>query len=157
MSGLHIDPTTRDTRHVDDVGTHVKTFRVPAVLRCLGIPARPITNFSSAHDNTGNLKTDLIFKADGTPDRRHTRDSIWSVQTSFSRVCRSDQNQKQLVSYAVNVFYVFSVGTTTAGTRCTLFVLTCRLDSEDGRWWTPRLRRLVMVGQTGERDRSMDR
>ncbi|XP_071340472.1 coagulation factor XIII A chain-like [Trachinotus anak] len=47
-------------------------------LRCLGIPARVITNFSSAHDNTGNLKTDLIFKPDGTPDRRHTRDSIWN-------------------------------------------------------------------------------
>ncbi|KAG7525320.1 hypothetical protein JOB18_025564 [Solea senegalensis] len=47
-------------------------------LRCLGIPARVITNFSSAHDNTGNLKIDLIFKMDGTPDRRHTRDSIWN-------------------------------------------------------------------------------
>ncbi|GAA6231224.1 coagulation factor XIII A chain [Lates japonicus] len=47
-------------------------------LRCLGIPARVITNFSSAHDNTGNLKTDLIFKPDGTPDKRHTRDSIWN-------------------------------------------------------------------------------
>nr|XP_046226724.1 coagulation factor XIII A chain-like [Scatophagus argus] len=47
-------------------------------LRCLGIPARVITNFSSAHDNTGNLKTDLIFKPDGTPDERHTRDSIWN-------------------------------------------------------------------------------
>uniref|UniRef100_A0A667YVR0 protein-glutamine gamma-glutamyltransferase n=1 Tax=Myripristis murdjan TaxID=586833 RepID=A0A667YVR0_9TELE len=47
-------------------------------LRCLGIPARVITNFSSAHDNTGNLKTDLIFKTDGAPDKRSTRDSIWN-------------------------------------------------------------------------------
>ncbi|KAM9337122.1 coagulation factor XIII A chain-like [Symphorus nematophorus] len=47
-------------------------------LRCLGVPSRVITNFSSAHDNTGNLKTDLIFKTDGTPDKRHTRDSIWN-------------------------------------------------------------------------------
>ncbi|MEQ2306989.1 hypothetical protein AMECASPLE_013641, partial [Ameca splendens] len=47
-------------------------------LRCLGIPSRLITNFNSAHDNTGNLKTELIFKADGTPDRRNTRDSIWN-------------------------------------------------------------------------------
>ncbi|KAM4605972.1 coagulation factor XIII A chain-like [Polymixia lowei] len=47
-------------------------------LRCLGLPARVITNFSSAHDNTGNLKTDLIFKPDGSPDRRRTRDSIWN-------------------------------------------------------------------------------
>uniref|UniRef100_A0A672FN80 Transglutaminase-like domain-containing protein n=1 Tax=Salarias fasciatus TaxID=181472 RepID=A0A672FN80_SALFA len=47
-------------------------------LRCFGIPSRVITNFSSAHDNTGNLKTDLIFNMDGTPDRRNTRDSIWN-------------------------------------------------------------------------------
>uniref|UniRef100_A0A3Q3LQG3 protein-glutamine gamma-glutamyltransferase n=1 Tax=Mastacembelus armatus TaxID=205130 RepID=A0A3Q3LQG3_9TELE len=47
-------------------------------LRCLGIPARVITNFNSAHDNGGNLKTDLIFKSDGSQDRRSTRDSIWN-------------------------------------------------------------------------------
>lgn len=52
-------------------------FHILAVLRCLGIPARVITNYNSAHDNTGNLKTDLLFNADGTPDRRNTRDSIW--------------------------------------------------------------------------------
>ncbi|XP_054592136.1 coagulation factor XIII A chain [Nothobranchius furzeri] len=47
-------------------------------LRCLGIPTRLITNFNSAHDNNGNLKIELIFKADGSPDRRNTRDSIWN-------------------------------------------------------------------------------
>lgn len=58
---------------------------VPAVMRSIGIPCRVITNFNSAHDNTGNLKTELIFKPDGTPDRRNTRDSIWSVQKTLSR------------------------------------------------------------------------
>uniref|UniRef100_A0A3B3XR34 Transglutaminase-like domain-containing protein n=1 Tax=Poecilia mexicana TaxID=48701 RepID=A0A3B3XR34_9TELE len=47
-------------------------------LRCLGIPSRVVTNFNSAHDNTGNLKTELIFKPDGTPDRHKTQDSIWN-------------------------------------------------------------------------------
>nr|XP_057916799.1 coagulation factor XIII A chain-like [Doryrhamphus excisus] len=47
-------------------------------LRALGIPTRVITNFSSAHDNTGNLKIELIFKPDGSPDERHTNDSIWN-------------------------------------------------------------------------------
>ncbi|XP_056290742.1 coagulation factor XIII A chain-like [Pseudoliparis swirei] len=47
-------------------------------LRALGIPSRVVTNFNSAHDNTGNLKTDLIFKEDGSPDIRNTRDSIWN-------------------------------------------------------------------------------
>lgn len=55
-------------------------LRPCVVLRAIGIPARVITNFNSAHDNTGNLKTDLIFNPDGTPDERNTRDSIWWVR-----------------------------------------------------------------------------
>ncbi|KAM8823302.1 coagulation factor XIII A chain-like [Spinachia spinachia] len=47
-------------------------------LRAIGIPTRIVTNFNSAHDNTGNLKTDLIFTMDGMPDERNTRDSIWN-------------------------------------------------------------------------------
>lgn len=48
-----------------------------AVLRCLGIPARIISNFNSAHDNNGNLKIELVFKSDGSADERNTQDSIW--------------------------------------------------------------------------------
>uniref|UniRef100_A0A8C8JRG9 Coagulation factor XIII A chain n=1 Tax=Oncorhynchus tshawytscha TaxID=74940 RepID=A0A8C8JRG9_ONCTS len=50
-------------------------------LRCLGIPARVITNFNSAHDNTGNIVTDLVFNSVGNQlelNERLTRDSIWN-------------------------------------------------------------------------------
>lgn len=47
-------------------------------LRCLGIPSRVVTNYYSAHDNDGNLKTDIILQEDGRIDRNRTRDSIWN-------------------------------------------------------------------------------
>ncbi|XP_031145715.1 coagulation factor XIII A chain [Sander lucioperca] len=47
-------------------------------LRCLGIPSRVVTNFYSAHDNDGNLKTDIILDENGRVDRGRTRDSIWN-------------------------------------------------------------------------------
>ncbi|XP_047424368.1 coagulation factor XIII A chain-like [Mugil cephalus] len=55
-------------------------------LRCLGIPSRVISNFNSAHDNTGDLKTELIFKPDGSMDRRASRDSVWNFH-SWNEVC----------------------------------------------------------------------
>ncbi|XP_067910557.1 coagulation factor XIII A chain-like [Heterodontus francisci] len=48
------------------------------VLRCLGIPARVVTNFSSAHDNDANLITDIILDENGKKDRELTKDSIWN-------------------------------------------------------------------------------
>ncbi|KAI7792659.1 putative coagulation factor XIII A chain-like [Triplophysa rosa] len=47
-------------------------------LRCLGIPARVITNYCSAHDNTGNLKTDIMLDEDGKVNKSRTRDSVWN-------------------------------------------------------------------------------
>ncbi|XP_073687168.1 coagulation factor XIII A chain isoform X2 [Garra rufa] len=47
-------------------------------VRCLGIPARVVTNYCSAHDNTGNLKTDIVLDEDGRVDRSRTRDSVWN-------------------------------------------------------------------------------
>lgn len=46
------------------------------VLRCLGIPTRTITNFSSAHDADGNLRVDEFYDASGNHLDR-AADSIW--------------------------------------------------------------------------------
>ncbi|XP_056156196.1 coagulation factor XIII A chain [Lampris incognitus] len=48
------------------------------VLRCLGIPSRVVTNYYSAHDNDGNLKTDILLDENGKIDRKNTKDSIWN-------------------------------------------------------------------------------
>lgn len=53
------------------------SFLVCLVLRCLGIPSRVVTNYYSAHDNDGNLKTDIILHDNGRIDRGRTKDSIW--------------------------------------------------------------------------------
>ncbi|XP_043081664.1 coagulation factor XIII A chain-like [Puntigrus tetrazona] len=50
-------------------------------LRCLGIPTRVITNYCSAHDNSGNLKTDIVLDEAGKVDRSRTRDSVWNYHS----------------------------------------------------------------------------
>uniref|UniRef100_A0A6J0TAC9 Coagulation factor XIII A chain n=1 Tax=Pogona vitticeps TaxID=103695 RepID=A0A6J0TAC9_9SAUR len=47
-------------------------------LRSLGIPARVITNYSSAHDNDANLQMDVFLDENGKIDSRLTKDSIWN-------------------------------------------------------------------------------
>ncbi|XP_031437099.1 coagulation factor XIII A chain-like [Clupea harengus] len=46
--------------------------------RSLGIPSRVITNYSSAHDNGGNIKTDIYVDENGSMDKLRTRDSVWN-------------------------------------------------------------------------------
>ncbi|XP_048364457.1 coagulation factor XIII A chain [Sphaerodactylus townsendi] len=47
-------------------------------LRCIGIPARVITNFSSAHDNDANLQLDVFLDEESKVDNKLTKDSIWN-------------------------------------------------------------------------------
>lgn len=49
---------------------------LPAVMRCLGIPSRVVTNYHSAHDTNGNLVIDRYLNETGEEDRR-SRDMIW--------------------------------------------------------------------------------
>ncbi|KAJ3083795.1 hypothetical protein HK102_000906 [Quaeritorhiza haematococci] len=51
-----------------------------SVFRSLGIPARSVTNFSSAHDSTKpyNRAVDKYFDANGNLNNEKTEDSIWN-------------------------------------------------------------------------------
>ncbi|NXK11672.1 TGM2 glutamyltransferase, partial [Herpetotheres cachinnans] len=46
------------------------------VMRCLGIPSRVVTNYSSAHDTNGNLVIDRYLNETG--DLQHSKEKIWN-------------------------------------------------------------------------------
>ncbi|WAR13579.1 TGMH-like protein [Mya arenaria] len=48
------------------------------VCRALGIPARCVTNFSSAHDTDGSITIDKHYNADGSPLEEYNEDSVWN-------------------------------------------------------------------------------
>ncbi|XP_041795418.1 protein-glutamine gamma-glutamyltransferase 2 [Chelmon rostratus] len=61
------------------------------VLRCLGIPTRLITNFSSAHDVDGNLSVDFLLNERlESFDRRDRKDSSWNFHCWVESWMRRD-------------------------------------------------------------------
>ncbi|XP_037691350.1 protein 4.2 [Choloepus didactylus] len=52
------------------------------VLRCLGIPARVVTTFSSAHGTGGGLLVDEYYNEEGLQNGEGHRGRIWIFQTS---------------------------------------------------------------------------
>ena len=52
-----------------------------AVLRCVGIPARPVTNFESAHDANFNRAIDFYFDLNNEVVEEKSGDSIWSAMS----------------------------------------------------------------------------
>lgn len=65
------------------------------VMRCLGIPTRLITNFSSAHDVDGNLSIDFLLNERlENFDRRHKKDSSWNFHCWVESWMRRDDLPK---------------------------------------------------------------
>uniref|UniRef100_A0A0B7A7F1 protein-glutamine gamma-glutamyltransferase n=1 Tax=Arion vulgaris TaxID=1028688 RepID=A0A0B7A7F1_9EUPU len=48
------------------------------ICRALGIPARSVTNFGSAHDTDGSITIDVHFKPNGELDDSNNYDSVWN-------------------------------------------------------------------------------
>lgn len=49
---------------------------LPAVMRCLGVPSRVVTNYNSAHDTNANLTIDRYVNEKGEQERS-SWDKIW--------------------------------------------------------------------------------
>ncbi|CAJ0965936.1 unnamed protein product [Ranitomeya imitator] len=62
---------------------------VTTIMRCVGIPARSITNFSSAHDTEENLKIDFYMNENGEKMDEFCTDSICALDAAPSKALRA--------------------------------------------------------------------
>lgn len=74
--GKEKSPAEGKTFHCVSLEELMRLFS-PPVLRCLGIPARVVTNYFSAHDNDANLQMDVFLDEDGNVSSKLTKDSVW--------------------------------------------------------------------------------
>lgn len=57
--------------------THRRFSILFAVMRCLGIPTRVVTNFDSGHDTDGNLIIDEYYDNTGRILKNKKKDTVW--------------------------------------------------------------------------------
>ncbi|XP_059167836.1 annulin-like [Physella acuta] len=77
-SGAIIDEYWKTKRPVKYGQCWVFSGITTTLCRALGIPARSVTNFSSAHDADGSITIDYHFTANGESDADKDCDSIWN-------------------------------------------------------------------------------
>lgn len=55
-----------------------------AVMRCLGVPSRCVSNFDSAHDTEANLTVDIYLNEKGEKMNNISFDSVWYCQMELT-------------------------------------------------------------------------
>ena len=107
----------------------IETLSSCIVLRCLGLPARSITNFDSAHDTDFNRAIDKFYDENGKPIS--SSDSIWWVdchyQIYYFVVIKCKNNFDHFLKKN------FSPGTFMCGMSHGCHAPICLLDMEAGK------------------------